>query len=203
MSGNTSTNFTNCRLHSSITKPGNIFLARNVRPFALSSTLAFLFSPCFPIIRYSIYSKGTRDTETGEKFYDYSTLYTIFLDIDKSLQTYKKGKENFFSRNRFSWYIYIKFAGNDRWKENFRTPGRPISVGMERALNKERSETSPRLPRSRGTKLSHCVLIRFTAACVAARRLDFCGVQKYASRCCNAAESRNTALYHPLDHFNL
>lgn len=114
----------------------------------------------------------------------------------------KKEKKIFFLEIVFH-DIYIKFAGNDRWKENFRTPGRPISVGMERALNKERSETSPRLPRSRGTKLSHCVLIRFTAACVAARRLDFCGVQKYASRCCNAAESRNTALYHPLDHFNL
>lgn len=85
----------------------------------------------------------------------------------------KKGREEIFLSKRFlkNWW------GDDRWKENFRTPGRPISVGMERALNKERSETSPRLLGSRGTKLSHCVLIRFTAACVAARRLDFCAVQ--------------------------
>lgn len=93
--------------------------------FALSlfpPLLLFFFLLVSPIIRYSIYSKGTRDTETGEKFYDYSTLYTIFLDIDKSLQTYKKGKENFFSRNRFSWYIY-KIRGEWQVEGEFSNTG--------------------------------------------------------------------------------
>ena len=44
---------------------------------------------------------------------------------------------------------------------------------MERALNEERRETSARLPRSGGTKLSHCVLIRFAAAALRRASLWF------------------------------